>query len=285
MDKIINRAVNINTEGRLSVLTFDDKESKVNTWNDIIAEGFMDAIEYLRDLIQDGQIDGIIIRSGKEKNFHAGADLKSATTAESRLDMLKRYEFFHAIMTKIASLKVPTLAAINGHALGGGLELALPCDYRIARSFEKTQIGLPEVGIGRFPCYGGTQRLPRLIGLAAIPLIMESKKLSAQEAFEQGVVDHFVHEEADLLAEAKTFLYAIINKEITVEHPSWNFSDIKSALEPYRVQYIGKESTVPAQELLLNVFEEGLPTDLYTGLEIEKKYRVVLADQQLYKRN
>ena len=184
MDKIINRAVNINTEDRLSVLTFDDKESKVNTWNDIIAEGFMDAIEYLRDLIRDGQIDGIIIRSGKEKNFHAGADLKSATTAESRLDMLKRYEFFHAVMTKIASLKVPTLAAINGHALGGGLELALSCDYRIARSFEKTQIGLPEVGIGRFPCYGGTQRLPRLIGLAAIPLIMKSKKLSAQEAFE-----------------------------------------------------------------------------------------------------
>ena len=280
MDKIINRAVNINTEERLSVLTFDDKESKVNTWNDIIAEGFMDAKEYLRDQIQCGQIEGVIIRSGKEKNFHAGADLKSATTAESRLDMLKRYEFFHAIMTKIASLKVPTLAAINGHALGGGLELALSCDYRIARSFEKTQIGLPEVGIGRFPCYGGTQRLPRLIGLSAIPLIMESKKLSAKEAFEYGVVDNYVPEESNLLGEAKTFVMAILRQEITIERPIWDFSSIKSDLEPYRMQYLGQTSTVPAQELLFHVFEEGLPADLYDGLEIEKKYRVILADQQ-----
>lgn len=280
MLKQLNRAVRVDTDDRLAVLTFNDEESKVNTWNDVLAEGFIDAIEYLRDQIRDEEIDGAIIRSGKEKNFHAGADLKSATAAESRLDMIKRYEFFHAVMTKIASLKVPTLAAVNGHALGGGLELALACDYRIARSFEKTQLGLPEVGIGRFPCYGGTQRLPRLIGLKAIPLMMESPRLNAQQAYELGVVDRFIPEDQDLLAEAKRFLKDILSGRVTAERKTWDFSDLRTALQPYREKYLGKETTTPAQELLFRVLEEGLPAPLYDGLEVEKKYRVMLADQQ-----
>lgn len=275
-----NKAVVVTVDERIAMLTFDDKESKVNTWNDIISEGFMDAIEQLRDLIRDCSIDGVIIRSGKEKNFHAGADLKAATASESRLDMLKRYEFFHAVMTKIASLKVPTLAAINGHALGGGMELALACDYRIARIFEKTQLGLPEVGIGRFPCYGGTQRLPRLIGLKAVNLIMDSPKLTAQQAFDLGIVDRCINEEQDLLAEAKAFLKSILTGAVNIKHKQWDFSNIKMDLKPYVEKYIGKENTLPAQELLIHVFEEGLPASLYDGLEIEKKYRMKLADMQ-----
>jgi enoyl-CoA hydratase/carnithine racemase len=280
MGNMENRAVFATVDARIAVLTFDDKDAKVNTWNDVIAEGFMDGIEYLRELIRDGAIDGVIIRSGKERNFHAGADLKSATASESRLEMLKRYEFFHAVMTKIASLKVPTLAAINGHALGGGMELALACDYRIARTSEKTQVGLPEVSIGRFPCYGGTQRLPRLIGLKAVELIMESPKLTAQQAFELGIVDRCISEEQDLLAEAKAFLKGILAGAVNVRRKQWDFSNIKAELKPYIDKYIGKETTLPAQELLINVFEEGLPASLYDGLEIEKKYRVKLADMQ-----
>ena len=280
MKKQLNAAITIDVDDRLAVLTFDDKESKVNTWNDVIAEGFMDAIEYLRDLIRNKDIDGVIIRSGKEKNFHAGADLKSATAAESRLDMLKRYEFFHAIMTKIASLKVPTLAAVNGHALGGGLELALSCDYRIARTFEKTLLGLPEVSIGRFPCYGGTQRLPRLIGYRAIPMIMESPKLTAKEAYELGVVDKYIDEDQDLLKEAVQFLKDILSGKASVERTKWDFSKITKDMGPYKEKYLGKENTVTSMELLFHVFEEGLPASLYDGLEIEKKYRVVLADMK-----
>ena len=280
MKKQINAAITIDVDDRIAVLTFDDKESKVNTWNDVIAEGFMDAIEYLRDLIRNKDIDGVIIRSGKEKNFHAGADLKSATAAECRLDMLKRYEFFHAIMTKIASLKVPTLAAVNGHALGGGLELALSCDYRIARTFEKTLLGLPEVSIGRFPCYGGTQRLPRLIGYRAIPMIMESPKLTAKEAYELGVVDKYIDEDQDLLKEAVQFLKDILSGKASVERTKWDFSKITKDMGPYKEKYLGKENTVPSMELLFHVFEEGLPASLYDGLEIEKKYRVVLADMK-----
>ncbi len=279
MTKKINAAVTIDCSDRIAVLIFDDKESKVNTWNDVIAEGFMDAIEFLRDKIKEHSIDGVIICSGKPGNFHAGADLKSATAAESRLDMLKRYEFFHAIMTKITSLKVPTMAAVNGHALGGGLELALACDYRIARSFEKTQIGLPEVSIGRFPCYGGTQRLPRLIGLKAIPVIMESPRLSAREAFEYGIVDKYIEGDQDLLKEAIQYMREILSGDVKNERKVYDFSNIRNELEPYRQQYLGRETTLPAQELLFKVFEEGLPASLYDGLEIEKKYRVILADQ------
>lgn len=271
-------AVLVTVDERIAVLTFDDKDSKLNTWNDVISEGFLDAIEYLRDQIRDDAIDGIVVRSGKEKNFHAGADLKNATAAESRLDMLKRYEFFHAIMTKIASFKVPTLAAINGHALGGGMELTLACDYRIARTSEKTQLGLPEVGIGRFPCYGGTQRLPRLIGLKAVELIMECPRLTAQQAFELGIVDKYISEEQDLLAEAKFFLRNILAGTTEIERKQWDFSNIKMELKPYIKKYIEKENVLPSQKLLIKVFEEGLPASLYDGLEIEKKYRVELAD-------
>ena len=273
----INPAITIAIEDRIAVLTFDDRQSKVNTWNDALAEGFWDAVAYLRERIREKEIDGVIIISGKERNFHAGADL-SSLEGETRLGMIKRYEFFHCIMNKIASLKVPTLAAVNGHALGGGLELALACDYRIVREFEKTQLGLPEIAIGKMPCYGGTQRLPRLIGLSAVPLMMEGNKLTAKEAFDLGIADRCVPESADLLTEAKAFMKEILSGTAKITRKQFNFDHLDADMKPYMEQYFDRADAAPAAKYMLRVIENGLPADLYDGLEAEKEGRVAFAD-------
>jgi len=115
---------------------------------------------------------------------------------------------FQALLRSIEKAGKPFCAAINGTALGGGYEIALACHRRIACDAPKLQIGLPEVTIGLLPGAGGTQRLPRMIGIrAALPLLLEGRKLDAAQALAQGLVDKVVPAD-QLLAEARRWLLA-----------------------------------------------------------------------------
>jgi enoyl-CoA hydratase/carnithine racemase len=106
-------------------------------------------------------------------------------------DVLRRLDFVHRLFSRIESLPIPVIAAINGHALGGGLEIALACDLRIAA--ENATLGLPEVDLAIIPGAGGTQRLTRLVGLGkSLELILLAKRLSAKEALECRIVNHVV---------------------------------------------------------------------------------------------
>jgi 3-hydroxyacyl-CoA dehydrogenase/enoyl-CoA hydratase/3-hydroxybutyryl-CoA epimerase len=126
----------------------------------------------------------LVIRSGKPTGFLAGADLHGfleiADAAEAEALSAQGQRLFD----KLAALPMPTLAGIHGPCLGGGLELALACDYRLVLDNPKTQLGLPEVSLGLLPGWGGTQRLPRVVGLRrALEMILEGKRLGARESW------------------------------------------------------------------------------------------------------
>lgn len=163
------------------------------------------ALEDLQKLIQrvrgDASLKGVIFKSGKPGNFIAGADvheLKDLRDNKDAKDAAHALSLFgQTVFQELKKLKVPTVALISGACLGGGLEFALACRYRIADDQPKTLLGLPEVKLGLIPGWGGTVRLPRQVGLlAALPMILTGKQLNGSQARSRGLVDDVVPPEA-----------------------------------------------------------------------------------------
>lgn len=181
-------ATTVHIEDGIATLLLDQPGSPVNVINLELLEG----LEHALDEVEHGGISGLVVASAKRGQFVAGADLKQiglAAEPEEPAHLARRYQ---RILNRLESLPVTTVAAINGPAMGGGLELALACDYRVAT--EGAILGLPEVQLGLLPAGGGTQRLPRLIGLSrALALILEGKRLNARRARKAGIVDEVVH--------------------------------------------------------------------------------------------
>lgn len=168
-------------------LYFDRKETSVNTLNHDV----MDELSQILDsLANDTKHKGLIIASAKESGFIAGADIAQFSQLkdiDEAVDLLRKGQ---TVFGKIAALKIPSVAMINGFCLGGGLELALACTYRVAEDGQKTRLGLPEVKLGIHPGWGGSVRLPRLIGAPnALELILSGRTLSARAAAKLGFVD------------------------------------------------------------------------------------------------
>lgn len=145
------------------------------------------------------ELAGIVLAGAGEKAFAAGAEIGHMATMQP-LEAQRHSERGHALLLAILDCPKVTVAAIHGYALGGGLELALACDLRVAS--EDAQLGLPEVGLGVIPGFGGTQRLPRLVGEArAKELILTGERIPAARALEMGLVNRVVPR-ARLLEEA-----------------------------------------------------------------------------------
>lgn len=183
-------------------LLLDDPAKKVNTLSSRMFEWFEEQVSTLeRDLPK-----GLVIHSGKPDNFVAGADIEELRELTARDRVLRLVERGHELTRRLDHLPFPTAAAIHGSCLGGGLELALCCDVRIATDHEKTKLGLPEVQLGLIPGMGGTQRLPRLIGVPdALDLILTGSPKSARSARRLGLVDEICHPH-DLLRAARELL-------------------------------------------------------------------------------
>ena len=145
----------------IGFITFDNPDAKVNVLNsDTIHR--LDVI--LDDIKHKNIIKALVIQSAKKDVFIAGADIKEIEKITEPADGQKKAQAGQNIMNKIEDIKVPTIAVIDGVTLGGGCELALACLYRIATFNPKVQIGLPEVNLGFVPGFGGTYRLPRIVG-------------------------------------------------------------------------------------------------------------------------
>jgi enoyl-CoA hydratase/carnithine racemase len=152
-------------------------------------------IEFMRELdgaIEaangDDEVKAVILRSASEKFFSAGADIK-AFLANSAADNMAMIRFAHNTLSKMAASDKVFIAAVNGHALGGGLEMALACDLRFAAE-GKYYMGLPEVTLGLLPGNGGTQRLPRLIGAnKALEMMLTGERIGPEEAHRIGLVN------------------------------------------------------------------------------------------------
>lgn len=154
----------------------------------------------------DGSVRGVILTGAGERAFAAGADIEQFT----ELDALEGHRFAlrgQAVFNAIEAMPKPVVAAVNGFALGGGCELAMACHLRVAA--EHAQFGQPEVALGLIPGYGGTQRLPRLVGRGiATELLLTGERISAQRAYEIGLVNRVSTQEG-LLGTAKQLVLAI----------------------------------------------------------------------------
>src|SRR5262245_30669745 len=174
-------------DGKIAVVTFDVPEKKVNT----LSQGVLRELAGLvGQLEQRTDLRGLLLRSGKQGQFIAGADLNdlAALSFITREQAAGALAAGHQIFDGIGRLPVPTVALIDGNCLGGGTELVLSMDDRLVSAAPHTQVGLPEVKLGLIPGWGGTQRLPRLIGLnPALEMITSGEPASAAKAVALGL--------------------------------------------------------------------------------------------------
>lgn len=191
----------------IAIISWEMTSSPMNVLNDESIPAFEAA---LQQAIADESVKGLIITSNKPE-FVAGADLKMILRNNDKAptEMLNVSSELNRIFRSIETSGKPTVAAINGTALGGGYEICLACHHRIALANPKTLIGLVEVTLGLLPGAGGTQRLPRLIGIqAALPLLLEGKKVGVQEAKNLGMIDDIADSPANMMAKARAWIEA-----------------------------------------------------------------------------
>ena len=179
-------------ENGIAHLIMDVKGDSMNT---LKAEFSEQVIAILQEIKQDSAIKGIVLLSGKADSFVAGADvnmLASCTSAEQATALSRQGQM---VFEQLVNLPMPLVAAIHGPCLGGGLELAMACHTRICSDSHKTVLGLPEVQLGLLPGGGGTQRLPKLVGIQkALDMMLTGKQLRAKQALKAGLIDDVVDE-------------------------------------------------------------------------------------------
>ena len=175
-------------------ISFDLVGESVNKLSRTVLLEFEELVD---GLIKDSKINTLLIVSGKKDIFIAGADIQEICQITSREDGAEKAKIGQSIINKLADLPFPSIAIIDGACLGGGLELALACTFRICTDNPKTLLGLPEVTLGIIPGFGGTQRLHRLIGLReGLSMILSGKPLKGAKAFKLGLTDAFISRES-----------------------------------------------------------------------------------------
>ncbi|MFD4928203.1 enoyl-CoA hydratase/isomerase family protein [Peribacillus butanolivorans] len=241
--------VRVEKENKLAIVTIDNPPLNVISKN-----VFKGLLEVFTELEEDNETVAILITGAGDIAFAAGADIKEFPQMMGNPNMKETVRESHAILNKIDTFPKPTIAVLNGMTLGGGCELALACDLRVAEA--QVQIGLPEVKLGLFPGAGGTQRLSRLVGNAkAKEIIFTGDSLNANEAEKIGLVNKVV-EQGCGLTEAKNLASRM------TRHSLQALSRIKKAINE------GSESTLEqGLEIETNLFEEIFQTeDLKEGV-------------------
>jgi 3-hydroxyacyl-CoA dehydrogenase/enoyl-CoA hydratase/3-hydroxybutyryl-CoA epimerase len=177
-------------EDGICVLTFDRPGSSANIFDHATLEELRQELDFIAGA---PEVTGLILISAKPTIFIAGVDLRRLTESTPQSEIQELLEFGQAQIHRVAQLPMPTVAAIHGAAMGGGYEISLACDYRLAAADRVTRIGLPETNIGVLPAWGGATRLPRLIGLPkALDFILAGKIVNARQALKLGLVDELV---------------------------------------------------------------------------------------------
>lgn len=187
--KLIHYSANRDNDGVYRIV-LDVSGRAMNIFNHAVMTE-LDLI--ITDLEGRTDIRLVIFKSGKESGFLAGADVGAIQGIASAEEAERLLLHGQRLFSRIERLSVPTLAMLHGPCLGGGLELALACDYRIARDNSSTKIGLPEINLGLIPGWGGTQRLPKRVGIhQSLTMILSGKHLSASEAYKVGLIDQAI---------------------------------------------------------------------------------------------
>lgn len=253
----------------VAIISMNDSDSAQNVLNKQIQDEFEQVFTSIEN---DPTVRALVFQSSKPNCFIAGADIGMLQGIESIEQARDTCQLLHNLTQRIIDLPMTTVAAINGSCLGGGLELALAFDYRIASDDKSTRIGVPEVQLGLLPGGGGTQRIPRLISLpTALDLILTGKQLNAVRAEKAGLIDETVS--ADALLDV-AFKYTHKSKPARVKKLTEKLLDNRFV----RGFIIGqaRKKTIkltkgkyPAPLKILDVIEQGMNTDLARGLQIE----------------
>jgi 3-hydroxyacyl-CoA dehydrogenase/enoyl-CoA hydratase/3-hydroxybutyryl-CoA epimerase len=184
-------ALSVTMHDGVAVVTFDLPGEPVNKFSKAVIADFVDVFDQLE---RDPTVVGAVLISGKPDTFIAGADIDQFLEFTSAVDAAAQSAEGHRLMDRLEHGRVPWVAAINGACLGGGLEASLACAYRIVGDSPKTILALPEVQLGLIPGAGGTQRLPRTVGLqVALDMILTGKNVRARKALQTGLADEMVH--------------------------------------------------------------------------------------------
>ena len=239
------------------VLTFDRPESGANIFD---AGALAELTEHVDVIEKDASVRGLIITAAKKSIFIAGADLKTLLKQAQTGELRKFIAEGQRIFNRIAALKIPTCAAIHGACAGGGYEVTLACDYRVASDDPATRIGLPETTLGLVPAWGGATRLPRLIGPeGAAEVILKGKLYSAREALQLGLVDEVVPRD-QLLDAARKKLGA--GKKIPMEGRAPANPASQEIPPP-------KDSGNPAPARALQIIKQSLASSIDESLRME----------------
>jgi len=287
--------INYKVENYIAIISWNMTSSAMNVLNDISIPEFEG---HLEKAYSDQEVKGIIITSEKNE-FIAGADVKMILRNNSK-DPSEMHKFsleFNAIFRKLETCGKPVVAAMNGTALGGGYEVCLACHYRIALDNPKAVIGLPEVQLGLLPGGGGTQRLPRIIGMeAALMLMVEGKRISPTEALGYGMVNDIAATREEMME--KSIKWILANPKAIQPWDEYNkkTGEIK-ARENYKVPggnvqsptgmrtFAGGTAMImektkgnyPAPIAILSCVYEGLQVNMDRAIPIEARYFVKVA--------
>ena len=265
----------------IAIVTWNNPDSPVNTLTDASLAAYETAMDRA---LADTAVRGIVVTSAK-RDFIAGADVHNFLAARSVQELEARSRRASALIRRLATAGKPLVAAINGTALGGGLEITLGCHHRIAADNPKTRLGLPEVTLGVLPGAGGTQRLPRLIGIrAAVPLMAEGKRLPVAEALKAGIV-HAVVPADQLIDQARAWILAGGEALQPWDRKGFRLpgGDLTHpGLQEFMSVVIAKvhERTAgnyPAPLNILSCVYEGTGSPIDAGLDIESRYFGVTA--------
>ena len=258
----------------VAVLLFDTPKKPVNVLSgDLLRE----AGPLMEEIQEDDGVVACVLASAKDACFIAGADLDQVvamTAAEAEAVSRGAHEW----LDRVAASRKPFVAAIHGAALGGGLEVALACHYRIATDHPKTVLALPEVMLGVLPAAGGTQRLPRLLGLQrALPMLLTGKRVRAAQAYRHGLVDALTSPGGLVETAAKAAL-ALAKGTLKPDRDRQPLAEKPLALPPLRAYVLGKareavmwktRGLYPAPLEILACVEKGLADGMAAGQEEE----------------
>lgn len=276
--------IDYEVDGGIATITWNVTNRPMNVINQESLAAFDAAVD---KAFADDAVTGVIVASARPA-FHVGADLEIFQGFGGDKQAMNDFiAGLHARFRRIETGGKPFAAAINGHCLGGGLEIALACHYRVASDNPKTKIGLPEAKVGLLPGAGGTVRLPRMLGAQkALPLLLEGKELSPQAAAEMGIVDKVVPAD-DLLAEARRWL---LEEGAANTVKPWDKKGFKTPGGDVRAPHVQQVFTIgnamlhaktygnyPAQEAIMSIVYEGLHTDIDNALKIETRWFIATA--------
>ncbi|MCV6607269.1 MAG: 3-hydroxyacyl-CoA dehydrogenase NAD-binding domain-containing protein [Campylobacterales bacterium] len=280
--------IHLNINNEKAELIFDLEKEKINK----LSYKVLEELDKTLDEIKDNKgIKLLTIKSAKENIFIAGADINEIKEMKNEKEIVDNLLRGDKIFEKLENLPFPTIAYIDGACMGGGLELTLSCTYRVSIEKDKTKLGLPEVNLGVIPGLGGTQRLPKLIGLAnALPLILGGKILNSKQAYKLGILDEYFPDGYEEFM-IKDFENLVINnpKEILKRRkkffPLELFGFTRGIIFKKAKESVIKKTKghYPAPLVALDVIEKTYTLSLSNGLEIEAEEFSKLATTDISK--